>query len=464
VRKLVLVFITAFFSTVSSAGANLSIERDGNDPKSARIVVSGLPALIPESTVVITYCWKSPRANLFCSKNRYESANGLVDTARMAPTSGSYKGVDISGPFRSSSLVKDQAPIESAGRLGREQAVVAVEFQEVNSSVARQIEVGFEHPMHSRGVDESEIDVEGTRALLLQPAQKPPRGRVLFLSGCPPNQFAGPQVSDLADQGYVVLQPLPPANAAPEALCRVNIAMLAGIVSWMNEHIPAAESHNVVVVGGSAGGAAALWLASLYPKGIDGVAVFSAPTLDFDPLLRGSPKYFNNDTPLTHIPQVSFLQAIFMGLRTIGDHTQRNRLTKAKESLVSAEEIERNSIRLNCDVPTLAFYGGLDDLTDVTADAGYLKRHCPNMEVHVFPSGDHFIVTPTWFPAGCSYTDGDFHEEGVCEANARAFEYISARLTRFIDRPHTELCEGAGGCLSRQDEVAPQSKSASPGD
>ena len=187
-------------------------------------------------------------------------AQGLIDTSRQAPVSGSYRGVSATG------LVWSMKPNEKhvpAYRPPRDLATQVIQFQ--LSSNGRQLATArLEQLMVANGVRRTKVEGQ-LHGVFFLPNTEGPHPGVLVVGGSE-GGLPRERAAWLASRGYAALalayfryEDLPPL------LEGIPLEYFGNALGWMMQQREVA-SDRIAVMGTSRGGELALQLGSMYPQ------------------------------------------------------------------------------------------------------------------------------------------------------------------------------------------------------
>lgn len=224
------------------------------------IVISGLP---PGQMVTVKLhsddqpAWSS-------SASFIAGQDGIVDLTRMAPASGSYRGVDAMGLFWSAR--RDSAPDRAAEAAAmnpppRKWQLVA----EVGGAAAAETTVL--RRAVAADVNVTMVRANGLVGVFYQPPGQERHPAVIVLSGSgggvPP---ASGHAGGLASRGYAVLAlAYFGAEGLPRSLYRIPLEYFGKAIDWLAAQ-PAVDPSRIGVLGTSRGGELALLLGSAFPQ------------------------------------------------------------------------------------------------------------------------------------------------------------------------------------------------------
>ena len=223
------------------------------------IVISGLP---PGQMVTVKLrsddqpAWSS-------SASFIVGPDGIADLTRMAPASGSYRGVDAMGLFwsarRDSSV--DRVPEAVLNPPPRKWQLIA----EVGGAVVAETTVL--RRAVAADVNVAAVRVNGLVGTFYQPPGQERHPAVIVLSGSgggvPP---ASGHAGGLASRGYAVLTlAYFGAEGLPRSLSRIPLEYFGKALDWLAAQ-PSADPLRIGVLGTSRGGELALLLGSAFPQ------------------------------------------------------------------------------------------------------------------------------------------------------------------------------------------------------
>jgi dienelactone hydrolase len=184
------------------------------------------------------------------------TVDGTVDTARDAPTSGSYSGVDADGPFWSMNT-PTFAFAQSADVL----FVASVDGQPPLSATLHR---SFQLP--GLRIVQPEADAGVVGRLFVPPGTGPFPG-ILAFGGSEGGQSGGVSYAgDLVPEGYAVLAIAYFADTGlPADLKDVPLEYLDGALEWLKKR-PEVNAQKLGVIGGSRGGELSLLVAARHPE------------------------------------------------------------------------------------------------------------------------------------------------------------------------------------------------------
>lgn len=231
---------------------------------------------------------------------------GQVDTAKMEPVSGSYRGVDPFGLFWSMDLPKDAAQRTFFYHPSDKPLVTRIEVQVGEEQI---LEDTLERRVVAEGVVREEIRTPEIVGTLYRPGgDDKPRPAVIVLGGSEGGAPEDSYIAQFANAGFVTLGL---AYFSHEGLrnnlSRIPVEYFLGAIEYLKGH-EAVDAEHIGIVGTSIGGMAALLVAanSADIKAVvsfqGGGAIFQ--TLDPDPMDRepAQSPFSLGGVPLNFIP------------------------------------------------------------------------------------------------------------------------------------------------------------------
>jgi len=223
------------------------------------IVIPGLPP----GQIVTVKLRSDDQPSWSSSASFVAGPDGVADLTRMAPASGSYRGVDAMGLFwsarRDSSV--DRVPEAALNPPPRKWQLIA----EVGGAAVAETTVL--RRAVAADVNVTAVRVNGLVGTFYQPPGQQRHPAVIVLpgsfGGVPP---ASAQAGGLASRGYAVLAlAYFGAEGLPRSLSRIPLEYFAKALDWLATQ-PAVDPSRIGVLGISRGGELALLLGSVYPQ------------------------------------------------------------------------------------------------------------------------------------------------------------------------------------------------------
>ena len=230
------------------------------------LVVTGLK---PENSYLLRADFASRAGTIWRSESEFRAdSKGEIDISKMAPLSGSYSGVDPTGPIWSMQNSKERST-EGLTFDGDDHSVLNVTVREGDKAIAQKYIVLRNRDI---GVSTTEIRGEMTGTFLS------PRitGRVpgVIVLGGSEGGVSRPNAALIASHGFPTLAlGYFGMETLPNDLERIPVETVDRAVDWLGRQ-PGVDPNRIVVIGGSKGAELALLAASLNSK-IKGVVAIS---------------------------------------------------------------------------------------------------------------------------------------------------------------------------------------------
>ena len=191
-------------------------------------------------------------------------ADGVVDLGRMAPASGSYRGVEADGAFLVRATRSKCAARHSRGRKNPPPQTWQIAAQVDKAIVA---ETTVSRRAVAADVTVTMVRENGLVGAFYQPPGEGRHPAVIVLSGREADcRRHTSQAGGLASRGYAVLAlAYFAAEGLPPSLSQIPLENFGTALDWLAAQ-PSVDASRIGVLGTSRGGELALLLGSVYPR------------------------------------------------------------------------------------------------------------------------------------------------------------------------------------------------------
>jgi dienelactone hydrolase len=373
---------------------------------------------------------------------------GIVNVAKQAPITGSYKGIDPMGLFWS------MAPTSKDPSKNTFMSFCTLNIGEAQLSVLSHDTCIAHQTIHrlyiSPDVVRKDVREHGIVGTLFYPkdAQKLPGIIVIPGSGGNIPEHIS-QV--LASHGYTVLAlAYFRAEGLPQTFSLIPLEYFHNAITWLKKQSQV-DDNKIALMGHSRGGEAALLVASLFPEGIDAVIAYGTSHLVYDDYSpeKTSPWIYKNK-PLPYMPYLSneeIVEAakkggIILHKRTIEDPYENTPVflytMKKFNKIINKVAIPVEHIRC----PLLIISGDDDKLLPSSIAGNNIMQRLDlhgskikQKHVH-YPNAGHNLFTFPYVPSidvpihiGSVWT----HFGGTVEGNAQATKEAWQEMLNFLE-------------------------------
>ncbi len=407
------------------------------------ISLSGLPSsaevkIIAERRVV---GFGQNKAALYRAEATYSTdAEGMLDLAKAAPKSGSYKGPDIRGLFWSMAPVAGESPTDRPVMqvrlqvLSGEKSLTSATIEFINSRADVKVEKVDKFP--------------GAVFAALPGMEKKPV--IIVLGGSEGGSTtARDEAPRLASRGFAVLglpyysPPSWPTGTRelpelPEAFADIPVDRLNAAYEWLKTRTDV-DTSRIAIYGGSKGAEFALIAAANFPwiksvvASVPSDVVWEGWGLGTKPGQRSS--FSLAGKPLPFVPYKDFMEE-FMGFQTGADVKIRRPQDKGRAANPAAAVLAR--IPVEKFTGPLMVIGGQDDqvwASGMMAQNIAERRAAAGLETAtlIYTDAGHYLSGNGWGPT-TQYNAGPSKSGGSPEGNARAQGDAYPKMIAFLKR------------------------------
>lgn len=258
------------------------------------IIISNLPANVH---VTLEASLKDKDNNAWISRATFQSDDkGVINVAKQAPLSGSYKGIDPMGLFWSMSPTMKNQTLVMLLLLNLTPFELSV-FSDKKLLTRKTIYRRYIAP----NVEKKEIREQGIVGTLFYPKGKKSPG-VMIIPGSS-GQLPGYVSQLLASHGYAVFElRYFGIEGLPKQLSLIPLEYFKNAMHWLKKQ-PHVDGDKIALMGQSTGGELALLLASTFPGKMNAVIALSAPSF-----VLGSWTYKNKPIPFVSLSDKEMLE------------------------------------------------------------------------------------------------------------------------------------------------------------
>lgn len=403
-----------------AAPVRLSLPPDLSAPRPKPIRVTGLP---PSATVTLTTVQQCDRDERFEAAVIFRATStGTVDTARQAPITGSYTGVEPLGAFWSGMQVKNLSGATQDPAIGYARATVRVNGREVATGTVR-----------------IRPDPTGIRlstatpfpgAVWAVPTDHRPHPVVIVLGGSEGGSSTARAMAPLfAARGYATLglpyydpgyDPSDRIEGLPHSFTAIPVDRLATVREWLKAR-PDADANRIGIWGASKGAEFALIAASRY-SWIKAVVAVVPSDLVWEGWGGSGPataSFAFNGRPLAFEPYAGMDAELAKATR--GEPMDLRRV-HVKGRTAHPDRVDAARIPIERFHGTLLLIAGGRDQVWPSAEmaaniAAVRKRANKETRIIAIPLANHFLGGPGTTPVAPLVTPGS---DAVAIAHARA--------------------------------------------
>lgn len=262
---------------------------------------------VPPGAKVRIDSWLADAAQRWWTSSAEFTANekGIVDTAKDAPTAGSYSGVDPMGLLWSMSLPAEAALRTSYWHSSLEPMTVFFEAKLEDGPILKDKLI---RRVANPDLSRAEIREDGIVGILLAPPSEKPLPAVIVLGGSeggiPPESY----VAQFANAGFAALGlAYFREKGLPDYLSEIPVEYFQKAAAWLGSR-PEIDPARIGIVGTSIGGTAALLAATSIPE-IRAVVTFNGggvifQSIDPNPEIRKREQssFSRNGTSIPFVP------------------------------------------------------------------------------------------------------------------------------------------------------------------
>jgi hypothetical protein len=229
------------------------------------IVISNLP---PNQQITLNATLKDSGNNIWRSSALFEADNkGIVDVAKQAPISGSYKGLDPMGLLWSMLPINNKASHFMLGSNGLE-ILFSVKIK--NKIEA---EKTIKRSLASANIEKRSIREDGLVGTLFFPRNMQKLPGIIVVPGSS-GGISELNAQLLASHGYVVFAlGYFGVNGLPKMLENIDLGYFKKAISWLKKQ-EQVKANSIALLGDSRGGELVLLIASVFPRDVNAVVAY----------------------------------------------------------------------------------------------------------------------------------------------------------------------------------------------
>jgi len=218
----------------------------------------------PDAPVFIKSSLTDQRGRLWVGRAEFlADENGVVDTSKQEPESGTYSGIDPMGLFWS--MEPDVPPADQTSFWHTNLAPMAVRLTATLPD-GRQLEGFARRVVVKEGVTKEEVREGGVVGNLFLPAGDGPHPALIVLGGTEGGIPSDAYVAQFANAGFVSLGlAYYRTDGVPDQFANIPVEYFGQAADWLRSR-PETDPERLGIVGSSTGGIAALLAASKYPS------------------------------------------------------------------------------------------------------------------------------------------------------------------------------------------------------